>query len=106
MRIVMAGADPQERSRLRQQLGELAAGGTNGNAAEAGSDFGATAGHLPGTAWEIIGQARDGQEAVHMTLSQKPDVVLMDADLPVLDGFEAAQMITLAAPGTLVALIG
>jgi len=30
----------------------------------------------------------------------------MESSLPVLDGFEAAQMITLAAPGTLVALIG
>lgn len=41
-----------------------------------------------------------------MTLAQKPDLVLMETDLPVLDGFAAAQMITLAAPGTLVALIG
>jgi pilus assembly protein CpaE len=87
IRIVMAGSDPQERARLRQQLAEMQVGG------------------LP-LAMEVVGQARDGQEAVHMTLVQKPDLVLLESDLPVLDGYEAAQMITLAAPGTLVGLIG
>jgi pilus assembly protein CpaE len=82
VRIVMAGSDPQERARLRQQLTELE------------------------EPVEIIGQARDGQEAVHITLVQKPDIVLMESELPVLDGYEAAQMINLAAPGTLIGLIG
>jgi pilus assembly protein CpaE len=87
IRIVMAGSDPQERARLRQQLTEMQVGG------------------LP-LAMEVVGQARDGQEAVHMTLVQKPDLVLLESDLPVLDGYEAAQLITLASPGTLVGLIG
>lgn len=105
MRIVMAGADPQERSRWRQQLSEIALG--EGVAAVADGPA-VPAGALAGTglACEIVGQARDGQEAVHLTLVQKPDVVLLEKELPVLDGYEAAQMITLAAPGTLVALIG
>jgi pilus assembly protein CpaE len=93
IRIVMAGSDPQERARLRQQLTEMQVAD----------------GRLPGglpLAMEVVGQARDGQEAVHMTLVQKPDLVLLESDLPVLDGYEAAELITLASPGTLIGLIG
>lgn len=34
-------------------------------------------------------EARDGAEAVAMTLNQRPDIVLMDLSLPKLDGVEA-----------------
>jgi len=42
---------------------------------------------------EVVGQASDGGEAVEFARSLKPDVVLMDVSMPVLDGFEATREI-------------
>lgn len=41
--------------------------------------------------------AKDGQEAVAMYNHNRPDIVLLDALMPVMDGFEAAQLIREAA---------
>jgi len=38
---------------------------------------------------ETVGEAADGQEAVRLVAECRPDVVLMDAKMPVLDGVEA-----------------
>lgn len=42
--------------------------------------------------YEVI-VASNGQEAVDMTLSHKPDLVLLDLQLPVMDGLAAAQLL-------------
>ncbi|MFD2739516.1 response regulator [Sulfitobacter aestuarii] len=42
--------------------------------------------------YEIIA-ARDGQAAIDTALAQRPDLVLMDMSLPVLDGWEATKAI-------------
>ena len=41
--------------------------------------------------------ALDGQQAIDAALSQKPDVILMDMSLPVLDGWEATRRLKAAA---------
>jgi DNA-binding NarL/FixJ family response regulator len=49
---------------------------------------------------EVVAEARDGREAVELTLSHRPDVVLLDVQMPVLDGLDAAAEIHRLAPET------
>ncbi len=41
----------------------------------------------------IVGEARDGQEAVELVCELEPDVILMDIKMPRLDGLQATQQI-------------
>jgi DNA-binding NarL/FixJ family response regulator len=43
---------------------------------------------------EVIGEAVNGQEAVSQAASLRPDVILMDVRMPVLDGLQATRQIT------------
>ena len=46
----------------------------------------------------IVGEASNGQEAIHQVEALQPDVVLMDLEMPVLDGYEATPQIKARLP--------
>ncbi len=53
---------------------------------------------------ELIGTARDGEEGVELARQLDPDVVLMDAALPVMDGFTATRLITTTGRASVIVL--
>jgi len=54
---------------------------------------------------EIVGQAGDGSEAVRLALKTRPDVILMDIAMPVMDGVEATKQIRTQWPTACVLML-
>jgi DNA-binding NarL/FixJ family response regulator len=54
---------------------------------------------------ELVGVAGDGAEAVEQARLKSPDVVLMDLDMPVLDGIEATRRLLQERPETAVVVL-
>ncbi len=55
--------------------------------------------------FKLVGEARNGREAVDQALALKPDVILMDIAMPVLNGLEAARQILAANPAARVIIL-
>ena len=53
----------------------------------------------------VVGRAANGEEAVALALGDRPDVVLMDIAMPVLDGIAATEAIAVDAPETRVVVL-
>jgi response regulator NasT len=43
--------------------------------------------------YDVVGEASDGQQAVELTEKHRPDLVILDVKMPVLDGISAAEQI-------------
>jgi pilus assembly protein CpaE len=54
---------------------------------------------------EVIGSAASGREAIQMASKLHPDVVLMDINMPDMDGITATEQLTSAAPGSAVVMM-
>jgi CheY-like chemotaxis protein len=53
-----------------------------------------------GTAVEVVGEAASGREAIRLSQALRPDLILMDANMPGMDGLEATRLLKAGQPQT------
>jgi DNA-binding NarL/FixJ family response regulator len=54
---------------------------------------------------DVVGEAGDGVEALKLAGELKPDVVIMDIEMPKMDGMKAAEELHTVAPGAAVVIL-
>jgi DNA-binding NarL/FixJ family response regulator len=57
------------------------------------------------TGFEVVGEARTGEEALELAATLRPELVLMDINLPGISGIEATRRLTSDLPGVAVLLV-
>lgn len=55
--------------------------------------------------WELCGEAENGQEAIKLAELLKPEIIIMDVSMPVLNGLEATRIIRELLPNTRILLL-
>lgn len=56
------------------------------------------------TDWQVCGEVDNGQAAVFLVQRHKPDLLVLDLSMPVMNGLEAARRITVISPKTRIVL--
>ena len=54
---------------------------------------------------EVIGEADNGQSAIELAAILQPDAILIDVEMPILDGLEATRRIKQASPATRIIIL-
>jgi DNA-binding NarL/FixJ family response regulator len=60
---------------------------------------------LEAEGYDVVGEAADGTEAIAAATTLRPDLVLLDVQLPDLDGFEVSSRLVAASPALAVILV-
>ncbi len=60
---------------------------------------------LSGTGFEVVGEAGDGLAGVNLAKRLRPDLVLLDLAMPVMDGLEALPLLRAALPTTRIVIV-
>lgn len=55
--------------------------------------------------FQVVGEASDGQEALHHVESLRPNIIVMDVSMPILNGIDAARQIHRLSPKTSTVLL-
>lgn len=55
--------------------------------------------------FDVVGEARDGEEAVRLAGELRPDVILMDVTMPEMDGVDACRAVRSEVPDTKVVML-
>jgi DNA-binding NarL/FixJ family response regulator len=55
-------------------------------------------------AYEVCGEAADGQEAIDLALKHRPDLIILDLSMPLRNGFEVARELKRLLPDTRIIL--
>lgn len=54
---------------------------------------------------EIVGEADNGQSAIELAAALQPDAILIDVEMPILDGLAATRRIKQASPATRIIIL-
>jgi YesN/AraC family two-component response regulator len=61
--------------------------------------------YLSDSRLEVVGEATNGAEAVELAAAEKPDAVILDLAMPVMDGLEAIPLIRERSPATKIVVL-